>query len=115
MKKAITCIVCPRGCAMTAEILDGKITVTGNTCPRGEKHAIAELTAPVRTLTTTIRVANREDTMVPVKSAAPVPKGSMFELMSCIRALRVNAPIAIGEVLLRTPEGISFVATASVK
>ena len=39
----------------------------------------------------------------------------MFELMSCIRALRVNAPIAIGEVLLRTPEGISFVATASVK
>ena len=36
MKKTITCIVCPRGCAMTAEVTDGKITVTGNTCPRGE-------------------------------------------------------------------------------
>lgn len=111
MKKTITCIVCPRGCTMTAETRDGKIVVTGNTCSRGEQHAIAELTAPVRTLTTTVRVANREDTMVSVKSAAPVPKEAMLALMARIRTLSVNAPVAIGDVLLRTPEGISFVAT----
>ena len=115
MKKTITCIVCPRGCTMTAEMLDGTVVVTGNTCPRGEQHAVAELTAPVRTLTTTVRVANREDTMVSVKSAAPVPKERMLALMQRIRALRVNAPVAIGDILLRTPEGIEFVATSFVR
>ncbi len=36
--KKLTCVVCPRGCSLTAELEDGKLVrVTGNTCPRGEK------------------------------------------------------------------------------
>ena len=77
MKKKITCIVCPRGCVMTAEIGD-EIKVTGNACARGEQHAIGECTNPVRTVTSTVRISNREDTMLPMKTAAPIPKGEMF-------------------------------------
>ena len=48
-----TCIVCPRGCRLTAEKVteDGKeiIKVTGNFCPRGAKYATEEMTCPMRT------------------------------------------------------------------
>ena len=47
MKKELTCIICPRGCSLTADIQDGTVTVTGNTCPKGEEYAIRECTNPV--------------------------------------------------------------------
>ncbi len=114
MKKTITCIVCPRGCAMSAEIQGDTITVTGNACSRGEKHAIGECTNPVRSLTSTIRVSNREDTMVSVKSAAPVPRGKMFEIMERIRSTAVEAPVRIGDVLLDNICGTQIVATKEI-
>ncbi|MGM9684267.1 MAG: DUF1667 domain-containing protein [Eubacteriales bacterium] len=114
MKRAITCIVCPRGCTMTAEIEGEKVTVTGNSCPRGEKHAIEECTNPVRTLTSTVRVSNREDTMVSVKSAAPIPKEKMAEIMEKIRAASVEAPVSIGDVILTDIYGTDIVATKEI-
>ena len=56
MKKELTCIACPLGCTITVT-LDGKdvISVEGNTCPRGKEYAINECTAPVRTVTTTVK------------------------------------------------------------
>ena len=114
MKRTITCIVCPRGCTMTAEIEGEKVTVTGKSCPRGEKHAIEECTNPVRTLTSTVRVSNREDTMVSVKSAAPIPKEKMAEIMEKIRAASVEAPVSIGDVILTDIYGTDIVATKEI-
>lgn len=114
MKRTITCIVCPRGCTMTAEIEGEKVTVTGNSCPRGEKHAIEECTNPVRTLTSTVRVSNREDTMVSVKSAVPIPKEKMAEIMEKIRAASVEAPVSIGDVILTDIYGTDIVATKEI-
>ncbi len=114
MKKTITCIVCPRGCTMTAQIQGDSITVTGNACPRGEKHAIGECTNPVRSLTSIIRVRNREDTMVSVKSSAPIPKGKMFEIMELIHATSVEAPVKIGDVLISNLFGADIVATKEI-
>ncbi len=114
MKRNITCVVCPRGCSMVAEIDGELITVTGNACPRGEAHAIGECTNPVRSLTSIVRVSNREDTMVSVKSAAPVPKDKMFEIMDLIHATSVEAPVAIGDVILSDVYGTSIVATKEI-
>lgn len=114
MKKGITCIVCPRGCAMTADIQGEKITVTGNACPRGEKHAISECTNPTRSLTSIIRVSNREDTMVSVKSSVPIPKGKMFEIMEKIHTASAEAPVKIGDVLIPDLFGADIVATREI-
>ena len=39
MKKQFTCIVCPNGCEIEAEVENGQvISVTGHTCPRGEQY-----------------------------------------------------------------------------
>ena len=115
MKREITCIVCPRGCRMTADIQGDTITVTGHTCPRGEKHAMAEILNPVRSLTSIVRVSNRSDTMVSVKSAAPIPKGEMFAIMERIHETTVEAPVAIGDVIIDNVCGTQIVATKEIR
>ena len=112
MKRTLTCIVCPRGCTVTVE---QNMTVTGNGCKRGADYAIAECTNPTRTVTATVRVANRADTMVSVKTAAPVPKGEMFAVMRKLRAMTVSAPIAIGDVILNDVYGTQIIATKNIK
>lgn len=115
MKRQITCIVCPRGCALTVETSGTEITVTGNTCPKGEKHAIAECMNPVRVITSTVRVRNRKDTMVSVKTTAPVPRGKMFAVMKLIRAVHADAPIAVGDVILPHVFDTEIIATKAIE
>lgn len=114
MKREITCIVCPRGCRMTADIQGEQITVTGHSCSRGEKHAVAEILHPVRSLTSIVRVSNRMDTMVSVKSADPIPKEEMFAIMERIHAITVEAPVQIGDVILDNVCGTKIVATKQI-
>ena len=114
MKREITCIVCPRGCRMTADIQGENITVTGHTCPRGEKHAMAEILNPVRSLTSIVRVSNRPDTMVSVKTAAPIPKGKMADVMAMLRQITVQAPVSIGDVILPDVCGTQIISTKHI-
>ena len=95
MVKELTCIICPRGCRLT---IDENNNVTGNTCPRGKDYAISEMTNPVRTITSSVRVINREDTLVSVKTSGPIPKGKIMEVMAEINKITVKAPIKIGDI-----------------
>ena len=46
-KRELTCIGCPMGCPLTVEIEDGNVvSVTGNTCKRGDVYARKEVTNP---------------------------------------------------------------------
>ena len=92
----ITCIVCPRGCALEVDAESG--TVAGNSCKRGVDYGIAEATNPVRTLTTTVRVVDQNGDylgVVPVRTSGPAPKGCMFDAMSHQRRSR-DKPIKRG-------------------
>lgn len=115
MKRDLTCIICPRGCALTAELTGDRVTVTGNACPKGEEYAINECTNPVRTVTATVRVANRTDTMVSVKTETPVAKGRMMEVMALLRGISVNAPIAIGDVVIENACGSRILVTKNIE
>lgn len=114
MERNLTCIICPRGCAMTVKGELGNLTVTGFTCPKGEKYAVDECTNPVRTVTSTVRVNNRKDTMVSVKTAAPVPKGNMMDVMAMLRKTSVAAPVAIGDVVLTDVFGTEVIITKAI-
>lgn len=116
MKRDLICIVCPRGCSMQVELEDKKvISVTGNACKRGEKYAIDECTNPTRMVTALVRVTNRKDTMVSVKTAAPIPKGNIFDLMRLINAALVEAPVSIGDVVLSDVYGTDVIITKDIK
>ena len=93
--KEFTCIICPRGCRLK---VDDEMNVTGNTCPRGKQYAISELTNPVRTITSSVRVNNRDDLLVSVKTSGQIPKGKIFDVMEEINKLSVDAPTRIGDV-----------------
>ncbi len=115
MERKLTCIICPRGCALTAVMGENGVAVTGHTCPKGETYAVNECTDPVRTVTATVRAANRTDTMVSVKTDRPVPKERMMDVMARLRQIAVNAPVAIGDVVLTDVFGANVVVTKAVK
>ncbi len=115
MTRTLTCILCPRGCTLTVSGDGTDFTVSGNSCPRGEKYGIEECTHPVRTVTSSVRVNNRENTMVCVKTATPIAKEDIFTVMKHIRAAQAAAPIQLGDVLLRNIGGTDIIATRSVK
>ena len=119
MTRDLTCIVCPRGCALTVEYeeRDGKInvlSVSGNSCKRGIPYAEAECVAPVRTLTTTVRTT--EGRVVAVKTAAPIPKEKMLEAMSVLARVRVSEPVRIGDTIVDDllTTGVKVVATSNI-
>ena len=111
MARNMTCILCPRGCALT---VSDNLTITGNACPRGEKYAIDECTHPVRTVTATVRVANRSNLMLSVKTQQPIPKENMMDVMAALRAITVTAPVAMGAVILPDIFGTKIIATQKV-
>lgn len=114
MKRNLTCIVCPKGCSLVAEIEGEKVKVTGQGCPRGMEYASSECLHPMRTVTIALRVANRDNTMVSVKTERPVPKEKMMEAVELLRALNIDAPLAVGDVVCESVFGSRAVATATV-
>ena len=114
MDKNLICIICPRGCSLKVQGEIGDLKVTGNACPKGEEYAINECTNPVRTVTSIMRVINREDTMVSVKTATPVKKEDIFSVMDAIRKTSVCAPVRIGDVLIRGIFGTDIIATKNI-
>lgn len=110
MKKELTCIACPLGCSVTVT-LDGDkiISVEGNTCPRGKEYAITECTAPVRTLTTTVRCT--DGSLLPVKTARPIPKHKMMEAMAVINSATAALPVSVGDVIIKGLFGTDVIAT----
>lgn len=116
MEKELICIGCPLGCRITVRMEDGpdgRISVSGNTCKKGEDYAVREVTNPTRIVTSTVRVIGGETPMVSVKTASDIPKGRIFDCMREIKAARVQAPVEAGEIVVRNAAGtgIDVIAT----
>ena len=105
-KIELTCIRCPMGCRVTAQVENGAVvSVTGNTCRRGREYAMTEAVAPVRTVTSTVRAIGGVRPVVAVKTVPEVPKDRIFDVMAAIRGVTAVAPVHIGDVLLRGVAG----------
>lgn len=114
MKKNLICVSCPLGCPIEVEIENGEIlSVTGNTCKRGDAYARTEVTNPTRMLTTTVKVDGGKSYVVPVKSANPIPKDMMFQCMEVINKTSIKAPVNIGDIVIENilGLGVDIIAT----
>jgi CxxC motif-containing protein len=110
-KRNMTCIVCPVGCRMEVEVDDDdRVTgVKNNACARGKKYADTEITNPQRTLTSTVRIDGAAESFLPVRTAEPISKGRLSDAMAVIRALRVSAPVSMGDALANF-DGVDIIA-----
>ncbi len=113
----LTCISCPMGCPITVE-MDGDevVSVTGNTCKRGDVYARKEVTDPTRIVTSTVRVIGGKADMVSVKTKEDIPKGKIFDCVKALKGVEVEAPVKIGDVIVPdvAGTGVDIVATKNV-
>lgn len=109
------CIVCPKGCHMSVDIQNG-ITVTGNGCERGAEYAKAEITAPVRTLTSTVCVNGGIYSRCSVKTDKAIPKDLVFEAVHMLDTFCLNAPVNRGAIVVENilGTGVNVVTTRAV-
>ena len=112
----LTCIGCPLGCSITVvKNADSIEEISGYTCKRGHDYAQTEVLAPVRTITSTVRVEGGRVPVVACKTKEPVPKAKIEDCMKAIYGLKVKGPVAIGDVLCDNiaGTGVELVASAS--
>ena len=114
--RELICIGCPLGCPLTVRIDGEKVEVSGNTCKRGEDYAHKEVLSPTRIVTSSVHVNGGGLSMVSVKTKEDIPKGKIFDIMKEIRETSVEAPVAIGDVVIENcaGTGIPIVATKNV-
>lgn len=117
------CTTCPSECLLTVEVERGADdavvevrSVTGNSCPRGEKFAHQELTCPMRVLTTTVAVSGGDEALLPVRTTEAFPLALHAQAMNLIRSLVVKAPIRMGEIVLEDllHTGIDLIASMDI-
>ena len=112
MTRNLTCIICPKGCNIKVEKEnENDIKIEGNTCKRGYDYAFSEVTNPVRTLTTTIKLENGG--ILSVKTDKPIPKKLMFKCMEEINKKLVTSPVEVGDILIENilNTGSNIIAT----
>jgi CxxC motif-containing protein len=112
----LLCIVCPEGCELAVAEKDGELAFSGRACKKGREYARREITDPQRLLTSTVRLRGGAVPMLPVKTASPVPKGRLMEVMERIATIEADAPVRLGEVIAAdvTGTGIALVACRTV-
>ena len=108
MEKQFVCISCPMGCPLRVWEENGEVKVEGNTCPRGK--------APMRTVTSSVPVIHGQQLMCSVKTAQPVPKEKVHQVLEAIYQAQVKAPVAVGDVVLENVAGtgVAVIATRKV-
>lgn len=123
--RELTCIGCPLGCQLRAEIVGGAVVkVDGATCENGRRYAHTECTHPVRMLTTTVRLAGCETgldqpdgrCMLSVRTASPIPKESLTACMKALAGVTVRPPVRMGQTVLTDAAGtgVDIIATEDI-
>ena len=110
----LVCINCPRGCELTVTESNGRVSVEGHACPRGETYGRDEYTVPVRMVTGLVKVAGTRRPL-PVKTLRPVPKGKIYEITNLLANTTVLPPKRIGDTVVENvcDTGVDIVVTAN--
>lgn len=108
MLKEFTCILCPNGCEIQAEVDENNTiqSITGANCQGGASYVRQELTDPQRTISSSVLVKGGALPLVSVRLSRPVPKASIFPVMEQIKKITLTAPVHTGEVILPNVLGL---------
>lgn len=114
--KRVTCITCPIGCRITVNVVNGEFSFSGNKCAIGAQFAKAEITAPARTLTTTVRTAFSQMPVLPVRTNKEVPKEKIPGIIRKLSNVIITEKVGIGGVIAANilGTGCDIIATSNI-
>lgn len=116
-KESFTCVSCPLGCMLEVSIDDAGnlVEITGNSCNRGLEYAQQEAVDPQRNISAVVMASGSLEPLS-VKTARPIPKAKIFEVMDEVRALHPSVPVEVGQVLIEDAAGtgVPIVATKTL-
>lgn len=114
MNREVICTVCPNGCHLS---VDENLNVQGNGCLRGVSYGKAEVTNPVRMVTSTVKIISSKFVRCPVITSHEVPKGKMFDIMAAVNKVTVHAPIHAGDIVIADVchLGVNIVSTRTIE
>ena len=124
--KQFTCIVCPRGCLLTVEITEpaadavsgapnylDAVRVVGAARGRGVVYGRQQATAPLRSLTTTLRTSGADRPRLPVRSSADLPLERLLDACIALDTVVAQAPLRCGDVVMADLLGLGIDMLAS--
>jgi CxxC motif-containing protein len=108
----LICIVCPRSCRIT---VNGD-EITGFSCKRGQAFAKSEMTAPMRSVTTTVATVFPDYPVLPVRTDGEIPKKDIGALMELVKCLCVDKKLKCGDIVAEKILGldVNLIATGTV-
>ena len=98
------CIMCPMGCPLKIEEINGEVVVFGNTCKRGAMYGKEEYTHPKRCVTTLVEM--KSGSVASCKTSTTVPKERIFDVVNFIGKLKVSDDVKIGDVVAKDVLGL---------
>lgn len=111
----LVCIVCPASCSLRVVRANGNIAVEGASCPRGVEFAKREVLNPSRHVMSVVRVRGGDLPVVSVITSKPIPKDCIWQVMSKLAEIELEAPVELGQVVLRDVCGADIKTTRRVK
>lgn len=114
--REMTCIACPMGCRLIVRQSGaGGIEVENYGCKRGITYGEQEFSCPMRQVTSSVAVRGGKRPLCSVKTRSTVPKSGIPDVLAAIRQAAVEAPVAIGQVIVPdiAGTGVDLVATSA--
>jgi len=112
----VICITCPKGCTLEVEREGDTIIKVRQGCKRGHEYARAELVDPRRMVASSVRIHGSTHPLLPVYTSAPFPKPRIRELMDTLRALEIEAPVQMEDVVIENAldTGINIISSRNM-
>lgn len=105
--RTFICIVCPNGCTIETQYKGNEILgISGNKCRKGAEYVSQELIDPQRTIATTVPVHGACLPLCSVRLTKAIPKKDIFRVMDEIRKIKLEAPVRIGQVVIKNVCGL---------
>jgi CxxC motif-containing protein len=114
--KNITCIICPKGCDISVEMVDEVYKISGNKCARGKEYALNEMTRPMRSICSTVKTIYKEFPRLPVRTDKEIDVINIFPVMKEINKVEINHPVHAGEIVVSNilNTGVNIIATSDM-
>jgi len=100
MEQNLVCILCPMGCRLKITGTIDNLNVSGNICKKGISYAHDEITNPVRTVCTTVRIKGGIHNVIPVKTDKAIPDKYKLEVVKAVNKIELTSPVKMGDIII---------------